>query len=75
MTDKNIAADIQLALIRLDSCNAVERYRARRYLRNKMPHLDEALDLDGGPGSGNWGHVGRPGKKGGSGGGGGRQFR
>lgn len=31
--------------------------------------------LDGGPGSGNWGHVGRPGKRGGSGEGGGKAYR
>lgn len=31
--------------------------------------------LDGGPGSGNWGHLGRPGKRGGSGKGGGKAYR
>lgn len=35
----------------------------------------DTLTLDGGPGSGNWGHVGRPGKVGGSGKGGGKQHR
>lgn len=33
------------------------------------------LGLDGGPGSGNWGHRGRPGQVGGSGRGGGSQYR
>ena len=31
--------------------------------------------MDGGPGSGNWGHVGRPGERGGSESGGGNAFR
>lgn len=31
--------------------------------------------MDGGPGSGNWGHVGRPGERGGSEAGGGNAFR
>lgn len=31
--------------------------------------------IDGGPGSGNWGHAGRPGSRGGSGAGGGKQYR
>ena len=33
------------------------------------------LKMDGGPGSGNWGHAGRPGKRGGSAGGGGKANR
>lgn len=33
------------------------------------------IRLDGGPGSGNWGHAGRPGKLGGSAGGGGKEHR
>ena len=33
------------------------------------------IQMDGGPGSGNWGHTGRPGKVGGSGKGGGKQHR
>lgn len=33
------------------------------------------IQIDGGPGSGNWGHSGRPGKIGGSGKGGGKQHR
>ena len=33
------------------------------------------VDLDGGPGSGNWGHKGRPGKRGGSAAGGGAHNR
>lgn len=33
------------------------------------------IQMDGGPGSGNWGHTGRPGKRGGSSGGGGKANR
>lgn len=46
--------------------NSVERFRRRRELR-----LLRAGRIDGGPGSGNFGHAGRPGKVGGSGSGGG----
>lgn len=37
--------------------------------------MEDDVHIDGGPGSGNWGHVGRPGKKGGSASGGGAQNR
>ena len=37
--------------------------------------MNRVLNLDGGPGSGNFGHKGRPGKVGGSGPGGGKQYR
>lgn len=43
---------------------AIDAYRKRREMR-----------LDGGDGSGNWGHVGRPGERGGSQPGGGSAFR
>ena len=39
-------------------------------IRNRMNRR-----MDGGPGSGNWGHVGRPGERGGSEAGGGNAFR
>lgn len=39
-------------------------------IRNRMNSR-----MDGGPGSGNWGHVGRPGERGGSEAGGGNAFR
>lgn len=43
---------------------------------NLIESIGEAMNMDGGPGSGNWGHSGRPGKKGGSAGGtGGVQHR
>ena len=51
--------------------DAIERYRIRRQMR-----LDaRGLKMDGGKGSGNWGHKGRPGERGGSGKGGGVQNR
>ena len=37
--------------------------------------ISKTSNIDGGAGSGNWGHVGRPGKRGGSGKGGGKQNR
>ena len=37
--------------------------------------MNRVLNIDGGPGSGNFGHKGRPGKVGGSGPGGGKQYR
>lgn len=40
-----------------------------------LRHMNRLLNLDGGPGSGNFGHKGRPGKIGGSGAGGGAAFR
>ena len=38
-------------------------------------NIDTDMAMDGGPGSGNFGHKGRPGKVGGSGPGGGKQYR
>ena len=52
-----------------NTMQAVERYRERRQKR-----LDERRN-DGGPGSGNWGHVGIPNYHGGSMPGGGLAFR
>ena len=40
-----------------------------------LRQANRLLNLDGGPGSGNFGHKGRPGKVGGSGPGGGKQYR
>ena len=40
-----------------------------------LDKLETSDNLDGGQGSGNWGHAGRPGKEGGSAPGGGKQFR
>ena len=40
-----------------------------------LRQMHQLLNLDGGPGSGNFGHKGRPGKVGGSGAGGGKQYR
>lgn len=40
-----------------------------------LRQMNRLMNLDGGPGSGNFGHKGRPGKVGGSGAGGGKQYR
>ena len=53
----------------------VRIYRQGHSALETIPFMFEILALDGGPGSGNFGHNGRPGKVGGSGKGGGSAFR
>ena len=57
----------------------LERKDAKLYpaFEDSLTLLEDCINgrSDGGPGSGNWGHVGRPGIKGGSGAGGGIPYR